>query len=119
MRRPAEHILLARQVGCPTFMVYLNKADMVGRRRAAGAGGMEVRELLSATTFRETTSVITGSALKALEGIRASWANPRSTSCGGDGRLTSATAARGGQPFPMPLKTCSRSPGGHGSHRAH
>jgi len=51
MPQTAEHILLARQVGVPYIVVALNKVDMGGRSGAAGAGGAEMRELLSKYEF--------------------------------------------------------------------
>ncbi len=64
-----EHILLARQVGVPYIVVYLNKADMVDDAERLKRVEMEVRELLSAYQFPgDDTPVIIGSALKALEG---------------------------------------------------
>jgi len=47
MPQTREHILLARQVGVPALVVFLNKVDMVDDPELSGAGGMEVRELLS------------------------------------------------------------------------
>ncbi|KAB7622869.1 elongation factor Tu [Alkalilimnicola sp. S0819] len=69
MPQTREHILLARQVGVPFIVVYLNKADMVDDEELLELVEMEVRELLSAYDFPgDDTPVITGSALKALEG---------------------------------------------------
>jgi len=69
MPQTREHILLARQVGVPYIVVYLNKADMVDDAELLELVEMEVRELLSAYEFPgDDTPVITGSALKALEG---------------------------------------------------
>ncbi|MEJ2398483.1 MAG: elongation factor Tu, partial [Gammaproteobacteria bacterium] len=63
------HILLARQVGVPYIVVYLNKADMVDDPELLELVEMEVRELLSSYDFPgDDTPIITGSALKALEG---------------------------------------------------
>src|SRR3981189_1346105 len=64
-----EHILLARQVGVPCMVVYMNKADMVDDKELLELVEMEVRELLTTYKFPgEKTPIIIGSALKALEG---------------------------------------------------
>jgi len=69
MPQTREHILLARQVGVPYIVVYLNKADMVDDAELLELVEMEVRELLSSYDFPgDDTPIITGSALKALEG---------------------------------------------------
>jgi len=69
MPQTREHILLARQVGVPYVIVYLNKADMVDDEELVELVEMEVRELLSSYDFPgDDTPVIIGSALKALEG---------------------------------------------------
>jgi elongation factor Tu len=69
MPQTREHILLARQVGVPYILVYLNKADMVDDAELLELVEMEVRELLSSYDFPgDDTPIITGSALKALEG---------------------------------------------------
>ena len=69
MPQTREHILLARQVGVPFILVYLNKADMVDDAELLELVEMEVRELLSDYDFPgDDTPIITGSALKALEG---------------------------------------------------
>ena len=69
MPQTREHILLARQVGVPHIVVYLNKADMVDDAELLELVEMEVRELLSMYKFPgDTTPVIIGSALKAWEG---------------------------------------------------
>ena len=69
MPQTREHILLARQVGVPQILVYLNKADMVDDEELLELVEMEVRELLSDYDFPgDDTPIITGSALKALEG---------------------------------------------------
>jgi elongation factor Tu len=69
MPQTREHILLARQVGVPFIVVYLNKADQVDDPELLELVEMEVRELLTSYGFPgETTPVVTGSALKALEG---------------------------------------------------
>lgn len=69
MPQTREHILLARQVGVPYIVVYLNKADMVDDPELLELVEMEVRELLDSYQFPgEETPIIVGSALKALEG---------------------------------------------------
>ena len=69
MPQTREHVLLARQVGVPSIVVFLNKADMVDDEELLELVELEVRELLSAYEFPgDDIPVITGSALKALEG---------------------------------------------------
>ena len=69
MPQTREHILLSRQVGVPYIVVFLNKADMVDDEELLELVEMEVRELLSDYDFPgDDTPIITGSALKALEG---------------------------------------------------
>jgi len=69
MPQTREHILLARQVGVPYIVVFLNKADMVDDAELLELVEMEVRELLSSYDFPgDDIPIITGSALKALEG---------------------------------------------------
>jgi elongation factor Tu len=68
MPQTREHILLARQVGVPYIVVYLNKADMVDDPELLELVELEVRDLLSAYEFPgDDTPIIVGSALKALE----------------------------------------------------
>ncbi len=69
MPQTREHILLARQVGVPFIVVYLNKADMVDDKELLELVEMEVRELLDKYEFPgDKTPIVIGSALKALEG---------------------------------------------------
>ncbi|MBS1214749.1 MAG: tuf, partial [Proteobacteria bacterium] len=69
MPQTREHILLARQVGVPYIVVFLNKADMVDDAELIELVEMEIRELLSTYNFPgDDTPIIIGSALKALEG---------------------------------------------------
>ena len=69
MPQTREHILLARQVGVPYIVVFLNKADMVDDAELLELVEMEVRELLDSYEFPgDDTPIITGSALKAIEG---------------------------------------------------
>jgi elongation factor Tu len=73
MPQTREHILLARQVGVPYIVVFLNKADMVDDEELLELVEVEVRELLSAYDFPgDDIPFITGSALKALEGDESS-----------------------------------------------
>ena len=72
MPQTREHILLARQVGVPYIVVFLNKADMVDDEELLELVEMEVRDLLSSYDFPgDDTPIISGSALKALEGEQA------------------------------------------------
>ena len=69
MPQTREHILLARQVGVPYIIVFMNKADMVDDKELLELVEMEVRELLSKYDFPgDDTPIVVGSALKALEG---------------------------------------------------
>ncbi len=69
MPQTREHILLARQVGVPYIVVYLNKADQVDDAELLELVEMEIRELLDSYEFPgDDTPIITGSALKAIEG---------------------------------------------------
>jgi elongation factor Tu len=69
MPQTREHILLARQVGVPYIIVYMNKADQVDDPELLELVEMEIRELLSSYDFPgDDTPIVTGSALKALEG---------------------------------------------------
>ena len=69
MPQTREHIVLAKQVGVPSIIVYLNKADMVDDSELLELVEMEVRDLLSSYDFPgDDTPIVVGSALKALEG---------------------------------------------------
>ena len=69
MPQTREHILLARQVGVPALVVYMNKIDQVDDKELVELVEMELRELLTSYEFPgETTPIIKGSALAALEG---------------------------------------------------
>ena len=69
MPQTREHILLARQVGVPNIVVFMNKCDLVDDEEMLELVEMEVRELLSSYEFDgDNISIIQGSALKALEG---------------------------------------------------
>jgi elongation factor Tu len=77
MPQTREHILLARQVGVPYIVVYLNKADMVDDPELLELVEMEVRDLLSSYDFPgEETPIVVGSALKALEGDQGELGEP-------------------------------------------
>ena len=77
MPQTREHILLARQVGVPYIIVFLNKADMVDDAELLELVEMEVRELLSSYDFPgDDLPIITGSALKALEGDQSEIGEP-------------------------------------------
>ena len=69
MPQTREHILLSRQVGVPYVLVYMNKADQVDDEELLELVEMEIRDLLSSYDFPgDDTPIVTGSALKALEG---------------------------------------------------
>ncbi|ADU66678.1 elongation factor Tu [Desulfurispirillum indicum] len=75
MPQTREHILLARQVGVPKIVVFLNKADMVDDEELLELVEMEVRELLTEYDFPgDDTPIVTGSALRALEDPEGDWA---------------------------------------------
>ncbi|MCP5245248.1 MAG: elongation factor Tu [Burkholderiales bacterium] len=77
MPQTREHILLARQVGVPYIIVYMNKADMVDDAELVELVEMEIRELLSKYDFPgDDTPIIVGSALKALEGDQSEIGEP-------------------------------------------
>ncbi|AZV45864.1 elongation factor Tu [Nautilia sp. PV-1] len=72
MPQTREHILLSRQVGVPAIVVFLNKMDMVDDEELLELVEMEVRELLSEYDFDgDNAPVVAGSALKALEEVKA------------------------------------------------
>jgi elongation factor Tu len=77
MPQTREHILLARQVGVPYIVVYMNKADMVDDKELLDLVEIEVRELLSKYEFPgDDTPIVIGSALKALEGDQSDLGEP-------------------------------------------
>jgi len=77
MPQTREHILLARQVGVPAIVVYLNKADMVDDPELIELVELEVRELLSKYDFPgDDTPIVVGSAVKALEGDQSEIGEP-------------------------------------------
>ncbi len=76
MPQTREHILLARQVGVPHIVVFMNKCDMVDDEELLELVEMEIRDLLTEYEFPgDDTPVIRGSALKALEDPTSDWAN--------------------------------------------
>ncbi len=77
MPQTREHILLARQVGVPYIVVFMNKADMVDDTELLELVEMEIRELLTKYNFPgDDTPIIVGSALKALEGDQSDIGEP-------------------------------------------
>ena len=77
MPQTREHILLARQVGVPYIVVFMNKADMVDDAELIELVEMEIRELLTKYQFPgDDTPIIVGSALKALEGDQSDIGEP-------------------------------------------
>jgi elongation factor Tu len=77
MPQTREHILLARQVGVPYIVVYLNKCDMVDDSELLDLVELEVRELLTKYEFPgDKTPIVRGSALKALEGDKGDLGEP-------------------------------------------
>jgi len=121
MPQTREHILLARQVGVPYIVVYLNKADMVDDKELLELVEVEVRELLSKYDFPgDKTPIVIGSALKALEGrgLR-SWDPIDPEACRGAGQLHSHAQARDRQALPDAGGGCVQHLGpGHGGDRA-
>ena len=86
MPQTREHILLARQVGVPYIVVYLNKADMVDDPELLELVEMEVRELLSEYEFPgDEIPVVIGSALRALEGDESEYGEPSIIAAPGGG----------------------------------
>ena len=89
MPQTREHILLARQVGVPYIVVYMNKADMVDDAELLELVELEVRDLLTTYEFPgDKTPIIMGSALKALEGEATDAGDEeRREAGGGDGQV--------------------------------
>jgi translation elongation factor EF-1alpha len=101
MPQTREHILLSRQVGVPYIVVYLNKADMVDDEELLELVEMEVRELLDSYEFPgDDTPIITGSALKALEGDESEIGTRPSTSWWRRWTATFRARARGRRRLP-------------------
>ena len=77
MPQTREHILLARQVGVPAIVVFMNKADQVDDPELLELVDMEIRELLNKYEFPgDDTPIVTGSAVKALEGDQSEIGEP-------------------------------------------
>jgi len=99
MPQTREHILLARQVGVPHIVVYMNKADMVDDAELLELVEMEVRELLDKYQFPgDDTPIIIGSALKAVEG---------DTSAMGEGSIFKLVEAMDAY-FPQPVRAIDK-----------
>ena len=82
MAQTREHILLARQVGVPAMVVFMNKADLVDDEELLELVEMEIRELLSSYQFPgDDIPVVRGSALKALEYIQNGGTDPKNEPC--------------------------------------
>jgi elongation factor Tu len=104
MPQTREHVLLARQVGVPSIVVFLNKADMVDDEELLELVELEVRELLSAYDFPgDDIPVVKGSALRALEGDESWEANILELMAAVDGYVPEPERAVD-QPFLMPVE---------------
>ena len=122
MPQTREHILLARQVGVPYIVVFLNKADMVDDKELLELVEVEVRELLSKYEFPgDKTPIVIGSALKALEGDTSGPGREGDPEAGrGAGQLHPDAQARDRQAVPDAGggRVLHLGPG-HGGDRAH
>jgi elongation factor Tu len=99
MPQTREHILLARQVGVPHIVVYMNKADMVDDAELLELVEMEIRELLDKYQFPgDDTPIIVGSALKALEGDKSDM---------GEGSISKLLEAMDSY-FPQPVRAIDK-----------
>jgi len=104
MPQTREHVLLARQVGVPSIVVFLNKADMVDDEELLELVELEVRELLSSYEFPgDDIPVVRGSALKALEGDEAWEQNILDLMAAVDAYIPEPERALD-QPFLMPVE---------------
>ena len=104
MPQTREHILLARQVGVPAIVVFMNKVDLVDDEEMLELVDMEVRELLSAYEFDgDNAPVIKGSALKALEGDAAGVAAIKELMDAVDSYIPEPTRITD-KPFLMPIE---------------
>ncbi len=104
MPQTREHILLARQVGVPKIVVYMNKVDLVDDEEMLELVEMEVRELLDQYEFDgANASVIRGSALKALEGDAAARESIKELMAAVDSDIPEPVRAID-QPFLMPIE---------------
>ena len=82
MPQTREHILLARQVGVPKIVVFMNKTDLVDDPELLDLVEMDIRELLSSYGFDgDDTPIIRGSAVKALEAAQAGNADSDACKC--------------------------------------
>ena len=100
MPQTREHVLLARQVGVPAIVVYLNKVDLVDDPELLDLVEMEVRDLLTKYEFPgDKTPMVRGSSKAALAG-RAGRRKVHSEADGSDRRVHPAADARGGQAVP-------------------
>ncbi len=81
MPQTREHIVLARQVGVPKIVVFMNKTDQVDDPEMLDLVEMEVRELLAKYDFDENAPIVRGSALKALEAAQAGHADDPACAC--------------------------------------
>ena len=82
MPQTREHILLARQVGVPRIVVFLNKCDVADDPELVDLVEIEVRDLLSKYQYDgDNAPVVRGSAIKALQGETGSWQERRSSNC--------------------------------------
>jgi elongation factor Tu len=105
MPQTREHILLARQVGVPYIIVYLNKCDMVDDEELLELVEMEVRELLSKYEFPgDDIPIVKGSALKALEGDTGAWRRLHHGAGGCAGQLHSDAERAVDKPFLLPIE---------------
>lgn len=112
MPQTREHILLARQVGVPRIVVFLNKCDLVDDEELVELVEMEVRELLSQYGFPgDDVPVIRGSALKALEG-EAEWEAKVVELAGALDTYVPEPERAIDKPFLMPVEDVSSVPGG-------
>jgi elongation factor Tu len=104
MAQTREHILLARQVGVPRMVVFMNKVDMVDDAELLDLVEMEIRELLSVYGFDgDNTPVIRGSALKALEGDAGYQANIQELMDSVDSWIETPAREKD-KPFLMPIE---------------
>jgi elongation factor Tu len=105
MPQTREHILLARQVGVPALVVYMNKVDQVDDEEILELVELEVRELLSSYDFPgDDIPIVKGSALAALEGRDDKIGKNRSGSDGCRRQLHPAAPRPTDKPFLMPVE---------------
>ena len=112
MAQTREHILLARQVGVPAIVVFLNKCDMVDDPELLELVEMEVRELLSEYEFPgDDIPVIKGSALKALEDPKSEWGDKIMELMDAVDSYIPEPARETDKPFLMPVEDIFTIPG--------